>query len=160
MFSTNVRAAGRLRLRRALAFAGGLALIGLAFGACNTRDPVTAHQARVDYDILERMTREPSVDFDAEVRPVLEKRCVVCHGCYDAPCQLKLSSYAGIARGASKEVVYDGARITAADPTRLFIDALTASQWRQRGFHSVVSEVKSTPYEHLDGSIMYRMLRL
>ena len=58
MFSTNVRAAGRLRLRRALAFASGLTLIGLAFGACNTREPLTAHQARVDCDILERMRRE------------------------------------------------------------------------------------------------------
>jgi len=27
-----------------------------------------------------------------EVKPILENRCVVCHGCYDAPCQLKLTS--------------------------------------------------------------------
>ena len=148
------------RLRNALAFMFGVALIAFGFGACSTREPVTAHQARVDYDIIERMNGEPPVDFQTEVRPVLEKRCVVCHGCYDAPCQLKLSSYAGIARGGSKEVVYDGGRITAADPTRLFIDALTASQWRQKGFHSVVSEVKRTPYDNLDGSVMYRMLRL
>ena len=43
-------------------------------------------------------------------KQVLESRCVVCHGCYDAPCQLKLSAFEGIARGGSKEIVYDPAR--------------------------------------------------
>jgi hypothetical protein len=32
----------------------------------------------------------------------------VSHGCYDAPCQLKLGSFEGIALGASKHKVYDG----------------------------------------------------
>ena len=32
------------------------------------------------------------VDYWTEVKPILEQRCVVCHGCYDAQCQLKLSS--------------------------------------------------------------------
>jgi len=27
-----------------------------------------------------------------DVQPLLNQRCVVCHGCYDAPCQLKLTS--------------------------------------------------------------------
>ncbi|MCL5779337.1 hypothetical protein M1105_20530 [Limibaculum sp. FT325] len=43
----------------------------------------------------------------AEVPRILERRCVVCHGCYDAPCQLKLSSPDGVARGAAKSDVYD-----------------------------------------------------
>ncbi len=25
----------------------------------------------------------------ADVQPILARRCVVCHACYDAPCQLK-----------------------------------------------------------------------
>ena len=25
-----------------------------------------------------------------EAEQVINKRCVVCHGCYDAPCQLKM----------------------------------------------------------------------
>jgi len=45
------------------------------------------------------------IDFNSQVKPVLERRCVVCHGCYDAPCQLKLSSIEGLQRGASKEKV-------------------------------------------------------
>lgn len=33
-----------------------------------------------------------AVSYRDDVRPVLERRCVVCHGCYDAPCQLKLGT--------------------------------------------------------------------
>lgn len=46
------------------------------------------------------------VDYWTDVKPVPENRCVVCHACYDAPCQLKLSSIEGIERGGSPEVVY------------------------------------------------------
>ena len=77
------------------------------------------------------------VAFREQVQPILERRCVVCHGCYDAPCQLLLSSPDGIARGASKLVVYDTSRLTAMAPTRLGIDAQTTAEWRQRGFFSV-----------------------
>ncbi|HVP30520.1 MAG TPA: fatty acid cis/trans isomerase, partial [Myxococcota bacterium] len=79
-----------------------------------------------------------AVDFERDVRPVLESRCVVCHACYDGPCQLLLSSPEGIARGATKEVVYDTTRIRAADPTRLFVDAHTTAEWRAKGFFSVL----------------------
>ena len=116
---------------------------------------------RVDYDLLDTVPVQP-IAYEAQVRPILESRCVVCHGCYDAPCQLKLSSFEGIARGGSKEIVYDGARISAADPTRLFIDALTTAEWRGKGFHPVLAEgvTGTDAYGHLDGSVMYRMLRL
>jgi len=50
-----------------------------------TRDQVT-----VDYDILLTLPTQP-VSYQKQIRPILERRCVVCHGCYDAPCQLKLS---------------------------------------------------------------------
>jgi hypothetical protein len=73
-----------------------------------------------------------------EVQPVLEQRCVVCHGCYDAPCQLLLSSHAGIERGGTKEPVYSASRLVAKDPTRLGIDAQATAQWRERGFFSVL----------------------
>jgi len=35
---------------------------------------------------------ENGIDYWTEVKPILEKRCVVCHACYDAPCQLKLTA--------------------------------------------------------------------
>jgi len=61
--------------------------------------------------------------YHQEIKPLLETRCVACHACYDAPFQLKLGSTNGINRGATKQLVYDGGRLTAATPTRLFIDA-------------------------------------
>ena len=35
--------------------------------------------------------RVPSrqIDYLSEVKPLLDKRCVVCHSCYNSPCQLK-----------------------------------------------------------------------
>ena len=43
------------------------------------------------------------VSWRADVQPILQRRCVVCHGCYDAPCQLKLGAWQGVARGGSSE---------------------------------------------------------
>ncbi|CAG22545.1 putative isomerase [Photobacterium profundum SS9] len=40
-----------------------------------------------------------------DVKPIIDNRCVVCHACYDAPCQLKMSSAEGIDRGANKDKV-------------------------------------------------------
>jgi hypothetical protein len=94
------------------------------------------------------------VDFEREVKPVLEARCVVCHACYDAPCQLQLGSHEGVARGASKHVVYDTSRLTNAEPTRLGIDARGADAWRAKGFHSVIA--RGEPGE----SLLVRMLAL
>ncbi|MEY4510270.1 MAG: hypothetical protein RLZZ450_2392 [Pseudomonadota bacterium] len=71
----------------------------------------------------------PSVDTQAasslarDAHRILEHRCVVCHGCYDAPCQLVLSSLTGLSRGASQTEVYNGSRFFAIAPTRLFVDA-------------------------------------
>ncbi|KIC47402.1 peptidylprolyl isomerase [Ruegeria sp. ANG-S4] len=73
----------------------------------------------------------------AQVKDILDHRCVVCHSCYDAPCQLKLTSPAGLLRGASNEAVYHTERLSDAQPTRLGIDAQTVPQWRALGFHTV-----------------------
>src|SRR5262245_41608543 len=53
------------------------------------------------------------------VRRVVARRCMICHACYDAPCQLVLSSRDGLLRGASKDPVYHSSRLLAAPPTRL-----------------------------------------
>lgn len=94
-----------------------------------------------------------------DVRPVLEQRCVACHGCYDAPCQLKLTSWEGIVRGASTDQVY-GQRLFEAPMTRLNIDAQLPSQWRDKNFHPVLNERNNTPEANLQGSVMYRLLSL
>ena len=79
---------------------------------------------------------------------------MVCHGCYDAPCQLKLDAWAGLQRGASKEIVYDGTRLIAARPTRLFEDAQTVEQWRRMGFYPVLNDAAP------EQGVMARMLAL
>lgn len=88
---------------------------------------------------------------------VVARRCAVCHGCYDAPCQLKLTSPDGLVRGGSKLNVYDTERLSDATPTRLGIDATTEAAWRDLGFHSVTApSVAGDP----DSSPMARLLAL
>lgn len=100
------------------------------------------------------------IDYWADVKPVMEQRCVVCHACYDAPCQLKLSSIEGIERGASPDVVYNQSRLTMAQPTRLFEDAQTVPEWRELGFHPVLNEYADTPEANREASVMHRILTL
>ncbi|HET9699427.1 MAG TPA: fatty acid cis/trans isomerase, partial [Burkholderiales bacterium] len=100
------------------------------------------------------------VSYRRDVQPILDRRCVVCHACYDAPCQLKLGAWEGVARGASKERVYDGGRLREALPARLFEDAQKPSGWRGRGFHPVLNERTPSAEANLSGSVLYRMLDL
>lgn len=103
---------------------------------------------------------EPT-EYYRDVKPILDNRCLVCHACYDAPCQLKLDSPEGVQRGASRAPVYDGTRLVAAPLTRLFIDAQTTAQWRERGFFAVLNESGgNNPRANLEGSLLYKMLAL
>ncbi|MGO4998574.1 fatty acid cis/trans isomerase [Oceanisphaera sp. W20_SRM_FM3] len=78
------------------------------------------------------------IDYTQDIKPIFEQKCVACHACYDAPCQLKLTSNEGLVRGASKMPMYDGARTKDAIPSRLHFDAYGESAWRERGFFSVL----------------------
>jgi hypothetical protein len=80
-------------------------------------------------------------------------RCVAWHGCYDAPCQLKLSSNEGVIRGGAKVPVYDTTRLTDAPPTRLGIDAQSEAEWRALGFHAVTADPAAA-----DASVLARLL--
>jgi hypothetical protein len=76
-----------------IAFAAGCTAIGSSqyaerFGTPEPRERVVERLPAGD------------VDYWRDVRPIVENRCVVCHACYDAPCQLKMSSIEGIERGA------------------------------------------------------------
>lgn len=72
-----------------------------------------------------------------QVQPLFEARCVACHSCFNAPCQLNLQSYEGYERGASKNSVYNGSRLKSIEPTRMWIDAHSTSQWKQKGFYGL-----------------------
>ena len=56
-------------------------------------------------------------------KTILDNRCVVCHGCNDAPCQLNLASRAGVTRGANRRPRSTPRACCTAEPTRLFFDA-------------------------------------
>lgn len=104
------------------------------------------------------VTAKGGISYRHDVKPVLDSRCVVCHGCYDAPCQLKLGSWDGIARGATNVPVYGELRLREAPTTRLGIDAQKPSQWRERGFMAVLNERVRTPGNDLAASLLYRTL--
>lgn len=84
-------------------------------------------------------TTEQSYSFSKNIQPIMDNKCLACHACYDAPCQLKMESSQGLARGASKKLVYDGERLQDTPPTRLYVDAQTPQEWRHKGFYSVLS---------------------
>lgn len=75
--------------------------------------------------------------FIERVQPILVSRCLGCHSCYNAPCQLNLQSYEGFERGAINKNVYDGLRLKSVSPTRMFVDAQSSSEWLTKGFHSI-----------------------
>jgi hypothetical protein len=89
-----------------------------------------------------------------KAQEILEQRCIVCHGCYDAPCQLKMEAHEGLVRGASKALVYDSKRLSEAEMTRLFDDAHSERQWRKKGFYPALNSGNPK-----DGTL-YRMLQM
>ncbi len=101
-----------------------------------------------------------TVNYWQDVKPILETRCIVCHGCYDAPCQLDLSAPEGIERGANKDLVYNAGRLLAVEPTRLFVDAHSSAEWRKKQFYPVLNERMQTKEANLNGGLMAQMLLL
>jgi hypothetical protein len=137
-----------------------LAGVALAWYWHSVRVERAALAARDVVAIAGHDTAVANVEFYRDVKPILDRRCLVCHGCYDAPCQLKLDSPEGLARGASQAKVYDSARLREAEPSRLFIDAKSSAEWRHKGFFSVLNEAEQTPKANLDNSVLYQMLQL
>ena len=101
-----------------------------------------------------------NVDYWQSVKPILDNRCVVCHACYDAPCQLKLTAIEGIERGASTDKIYDASRIMQSELTRLFEDGHSVQDWREKGFFPILDENANLSDANRDTSIIYQMLDL
>lgn len=99
-----------------------------------------------------------TVHYRQDVQPIFEEKCAACHSCNDAPCQLKLTSWEGVERGASKTPVYDGTRDKNQAPTRLGVDALRTSDWRQLGFFSAQYSPVDDKATALQSSLLYNMV--
>ena len=114
------------------------------FSACSAPipKPIAVHDSGKEISYLK------------DVKPILDKRCVTCHSCYNSPCQAKMSSFEGVDRGASKLLVYDALRFRAVDPTRLFIDAKNTNDWRKKDFYSVTQGFESNS-THNDSIMMH-----
>ena len=142
-----------------------LILIFIIMAGCAT---FKANEFAKKYGLMQTETIDRTVEtmvpgevsFYADVQPILEKRCDVCHSCYDAPCQMKLTSFEGLERGGSRKLVYNGARLKREIPTRLFVDAHSADQWRKMDFHPVLNERDQTPAANIENSVLYMMLQL
>ncbi len=126
-------------------------LFSLFFVACGTNNHIESKLINTPYKV------QSKVDYLKEVKPILDKRCVSCHSCYNSPCQSKYSSFEGVDRGGSKELVYDATRLLVADATRLFIDANSTKEWREKGFYSLTDDLDTTSYQN--DSIMTQLLR-
>jgi len=129
-------------------FFSGLIILSVLF-LVSCAKPVPPQNPAYQFDPPQRQ-----LDYLGDVEPVLVKRCVVCHSCYNSPCQLKLSSWDGLERGASKEMIYNASRLKTMDPSRLLVDAHSAEQWREKGFFGV-TQADGQSYEE---SIMYLLL--
>jgi len=141
-----------------------LFLVIVILGGCSVFKALEFNQkygpAQSGVDRLVDATTAGEVSFYDDVQPILERRCSVCHSCYDAPCQLKTTCFEGIDRGGTKALVYNSARLTAVQPTRLHIDADSAEGWREMGFHPVLNERDQIPSAHLENSVLNLMLQL
>lgn len=71
-----------------------------------------------------------------------------------------MSSAEGIDRGAHKSKIYEGTRLVAANPTRLFEDAQTTQEWRDIGFSPVLNERDQNEIANTEAGVMARMLTL
>ncbi|MHA2940405.1 fatty acid cis/trans isomerase [Vibrio sp. RC27] len=137
-----------------------VSLFSVLVGCSVENKKVGDQSIAIDHGLLSTLPNQP-ISYTDIIKPILESRCIACHGCYDAPCQLKLTSMEGIERGGSKDVVYNGTRIFGAPTTRLFLDAETNQQWRDKGFHTVLNETDNkTPTENLQQSTLFRILQL
>jgi hypothetical protein len=135
--------------------AGGwvLAVISLVLAGCM--------QSGISEKELEpTVSRQQTYSFNADVKPILDQKCIACHACYDAPCQLKLTSGEGLLRGATEKTVYNGTRLKDADPTRLFVDAHSQAQWREKEFFSVFNDQGGSLDDNLANSVFFKMIEL
>ncbi|MEM6994303.1 MAG: fatty acid cis/trans isomerase, partial [Myxococcota bacterium] len=98
------------------------------------------------------------------VQPVIARNCVTCHGCGDAPCQLKLTSFEAVLRGSNEDDLY-ATRVFGIDreydPMHLAYGRVLAEdgsidyakseeRWRDHDFYSII--------KHATDSLLGRVL--
>ncbi len=79
---------------------------------------------------------EESNDYFRKIQPILDRRCVVCHSCFEAPCQLKLTSPQMLMRGASPHFAVGGLRASPRTDLMIGLD-----KQRAGGFFPITSQI-------------------
>lgn len=111
-------------------------------------------------DALEHQPNKDQKFFSEKVQPILDNRCVVCHSCNDAPCELKLNSWEGIKRGASKLNTYDSSLLDR-KTVRLGIDAKSSEEWhKEYGFWPVLNKTVGDDEIDVDASPLAKLVRI
>jgi len=118
------------------------------------------HPAANHYELEKRnFSNIQHYSYKRDIHPILDKKCVACHGCYDAPCQLKMEIGSGLERGASKIKIYNGSRLNNLPPTRLGVDYQYTKDWREHGFYPVINGYQRNN-DHTASTLMLKMLDL
>lgn len=90
-----------------------------------------------------------------QIQPILNRRCIACHGCLDSPCLLEMTSYGGLLRGGLAQNP-DASHLFAEALVRLN-DAPSLTAWRKRGFCTVIDQ-QGPSQERPSRSVLYRMI--
>lgn len=86
---------------------------------------------------------DPRIDQDpylGTIQPLMAARCVACHGCYEAPCQMNLQSYSGLERGFHPTPTFSSSRLGTMPHATRWRPNVTPEAWRAIGFRDVSSE--------------------
>ncbi len=101
--------------------------------------------------------KSTEISYMDDIKPILDNRCVQCHGCYNAPCQLKLTSYKGFKRGLNHvNKIYAPERIlkgyfTDPDVSR------PEDEYENIGF-SPIAEMRVKDQSNLDSSYIWKLI--
>ncbi len=121
-----------------------------------------AAQAEPGFEPSPAPAGDGDISYTRDVQPIFDRRCIACHGCLGSPCNLKLDSYAGAARGAFGMNPYTDH--VSAYPRTDMDAADSLAQWRELGFWPVLSPetpddaAQTEPRDRRDGSLLLRFL--
>jgi hypothetical protein len=110
---------------------------------CNGPTVEKNHEAQTVFQVGNRLNgwyseKDQDDHYLDQVQPILSKRCVTCHGCYEAPCQLNLQSYQGVRRGYDATPIYNMKRLESMPITQMN-EVYPLSKWRELTFLPVVA---------------------